>query len=475
MPKVLVVDDQRSVCTALELLFEVHGLDTLVAYSPEEALDAVAREDVAVILQDMNFTRDTTSGNEGVELMRAIRRLDPDVPIMLMTAFTSLETAVQLIKEGANDYIAKPWDDAKLVTTVKNLMRMRELAQENLRLISHGNRARQELASRYDLCGIVYASPEMHEVLTLAVKVAPADAPILITGPNGSGKEKVAEVVQANSRRNGKPFVRVNAGGLPDTLLEAELFGAEAGAYTGATKTRIGRFEEAHGGTLFLDEIGNLTANGQMKLLRVLQTGEFQRLGSNANRRTDVRIVSATNSNLQEAIANGAFREDLYFRLNVIEIAVPPLRDRPDDILPLAERFLRVHATDVDTSKLELSEDAMMALLEHDWAGNVRELENRIQRAVLVRKSELICPDDLGLAPNGTASNHGPVPSTLRSESLPSSPPGVQDAERAELERALIVARGVVSRAAAQLGISRQAMYRRMERLGIELERRPKT
>lgn len=474
MSKVLVVDDQRSVCTALELLFEVHGLSTLVASSPEQALDAISREDVGVIVQDMNFTRDTTSGNEGVELMRAIRKLDPDVPIVLMTAYTSLEMAVQLIKEGANDYIAKPWDDAKLVNTVKNLMRMQQLQQENLRLVSRDRRARVELTRRYDLCGIVYASVKMHEVLTLAVKVAPADAPILITGPNGCGKEKIAEVVQANSRRKGKPFVRVNAGGLPDNLLEAELFGAEAGAYTGASKTRIGRFEQADGGTLFLDEIGNLSPNGQMKLLRVLQTGEFQRLGSNTNRRADVRIVSATNTHLQSAISRGEFREDLYFRLNVIEIAVPPLRDRPEDILPLAEYFLRAHEPDGEKGTVCLSEEARQALFDHDWAGNVRELENRIQRAVLVRKDATVVPDDLGLS---TASSQQPVPSTLRSAAASPPNPAIgsfHDAERAEIEQAIVDAKGVISKAAARLGVSRQALYRRMERLGIELERRPK-
>ncbi len=471
MSKVLVVDDQRSVCTALELLFEVHGLSTVVATSPEEALDAVANEDVGVIVQDMNFTRDTTSGNEGVALMRALRKLDPDVPMILMTAYTSLEMAVQLIKEGANDYIAKPWDDEKLVTTVKNLMRMQQLQLERLREVSRAQRARVELARVYDLCGIVYASAKMHAVLTLAVKVAPADAPVLITGPNGCGKEKIAEVLQANSRRKGKPFVRVNAGGLPDNLLEAELFGAEAGAYTGASKTRIGRFEQADGGTLFLDEIGNLSPSGQMKLLRVLQTGEFQRLGSSANRRADVRIVSATNTNLPAAIARGDFREDLFFRLNVIEIAVPPLRDRTEDILPLADHFLRAHEQQGEPGTVDLSEEAQQALLDHEWPGNVRELENRIQRAMLVRKDAIVVAEDLGLDASIVPSSSSS--SAVRSSS-PSIPPPGHDAERAEVEQAIIDAKGVISRAAARLGLSRQALYRRMERLGIELERRPK-
>jgi DNA-binding NtrC family response regulator len=459
MVKVLVVDDQQSVCTALEVLFDLHGMQTITAGSPEEAIDAIEREDIGVVIQDMNFRQGTTSGNEGVELMRSIRRIDPDVPIVLMTAFTSLEMAVQLIKEGANDYLAKPWDDSKLVATVKNLMRLRELSQENMRLVAQGRRARQELARRYDLRGLVYQSPQMQEVVSLAVRVAGANVPVLITGPNGSGKEKVAEIVQANSRRNDKPFVRVNSGGLPDTLLDAELFGAEAGAYTGATKTRMGRFEEAHGGTLFLDEIGNLSPNGQMKLLRVLQTGEFQRLGSNVTRKSDVRVISATNINLAAAIEAGSFREDLYFRLNVIEVQVPALRDRPDDIVPLAEFFVKEGIAGSEES-VTLSEEARQALVAHEWPGNVRELQNKVQRSLLVRRSAVIQADDLGLAPGHVTAPGSSEPPLL----------GV-DSERAEIEKALREARGVVARAAAQLGMSRQALYRRMERVGIALER----
>jgi DNA-binding NtrC family response regulator len=239
MLKVLVVDDQASVRTALELLFEVNNIPVTTADSPEAALDLVAREDIGLVIQDMNFRRDTTSGEEGVELMRRIRKLDPDIPIVLITAFTSLEMAVRLVKEGANDYLAKPWDDDKLITVARNLLRMRALQQENLRLTWQGVRARRELQARFDLCDLVYESAPMHDVVSLAVKVSSSNVPVLITGPNGCGKEKLAEIVFANSRRKGKPFVRVNSGGLHDNLIDAELFGAEAGAFTGATKTRI--------------------------------------------------------------------------------------------------------------------------------------------------------------------------------------------------------------------------------------------
>jgi DNA-binding NtrC family response regulator len=467
--KVLIVDDQPAVLAALELLFDVHGLETLVARTPEQALDLVRSEQLGVVLQDMNFHRDATSGEEGEALLHAIRKLDPDLPVVLMTAFQSLEAAVRLVRAGASDYIAKPWNDDKLVATVKNLMRLRELQQENLRLRASSNRARAGLASEHDLCGLVYASAAMHEVVRLAAKVAPSEAAVLVTGPNGSGKERIAQIVQANSRRKNKPFVKVNAGGLPDELLEAELFGAEAGAYTGAKKLRIGRFEEADGGTLFLDEIGNLSMMGQMKLLRVLQTGEFQRLGSNVTRKVDVRLISATNADLPRAITHGAFREDLYFRLNVIELAIPALRDRADDVLPLAEHLLHGHQTS-NGQAYEMAGDARRALVDHEWPGNVRELENRIQRATLVCQAPRITAADLGLSAG--APSAPPDADSAPAQAAPTS--RGSDPERAELERILVESGGVVATAAAMLGVSRQALYRRMDRLGVELERRPK-
>ena len=456
--KVLVVDDQPAVRQALEMLFELADIPTLSASHPREVLDVIARDDVGVVIQDMNFTADKTSGQEGVELFRAIRKLDPDIPVLLMTAWTSLETAVQLVKEGATDYLAKPWDDDKLLATVKHLIRLRALGDENARLRACGARERRELAAKHDLRGLVYASDAMRAVISLATHVAPSDAPVLITGPNGAGKERIAEIIQANSRRKNTPFVRVNAGGLPDELLEAELFGAEAGAYTGATKQRIGRFEAAHGGTLFLDEIGNLSASGQMKLLRVLQTGEFERLGSSTTRKVDVRLVSATNADLPKMIAAGTFREDLYFRINVIELRVPPLARRVDDIVPLAAQFL----SSAEGTPKRLSPAAERALLDHDWPGNVRELQNRIQRACLVARTAELTPEDLGF----DAKAAPPAPAQLDPEAA---------AERAHLEEVIDRVGGVVAKAAAELGVSRQALYRRMERLGIVLERRARS
>jgi DNA-binding NtrC family response regulator len=501
MLKVLVIDDQPAVRTALETLLAVHGLEAVSVGTPEEALHLLATEDIGAVLQDMNFAHQNTDGAEGVKLFREVRSLDPDMPILLMTAWTALESAVALIKEGAADYIAKPWDDEKLVHTVRNLVSLRALRQENTRLRAQGNRARRALADKNNLCGTIYASGQMHEAVRLAVSIAPSDAPVLITGPNGSGKEKLAEIIQANSRRRDRPFVRVNVGALPENLFEAELFGAEAGAYTGATKLRVGRFESADEGTLFLDELGTLPVAAQAKLLRVLQTGEFERLGSSTTRKANVRVVSATNVDLPRAIAAGQFREDLFFRLNVIEVYVPPLADRPDDIAPLAEHFVGRYAAKEGKGPMQLGAEALAALLNHDWPGNVRELQNRIQRAVLVETGDTITAGGLGLGgaerraageptrrptpfglpsiavsgSGGGATGTGGAPSLLEPTPRPATAtPAANEAERAAIEEALTRVGGVVAKAAAEMGLSRQALYRRMERLGIVMERRPR-
>ena len=450
MPKVLIVEDQPAVAKALRLLFELHDIEADATASPDAALRLVEKGEVDLVLQDMNFSPGATSGEEGADLFRRVRTADPDVPVLLLTAWTSLETAVQLVKEGASDYLAKPWDDDKLVTSVRNLVQLRRLKRENLRMRSDRSRSRAALAREHDLRGLVYESEAMHRVVTLAVQVAKADVPVLITGPNGAGKEKIAEIVHTASRRRSKPLVKVNAGAIPDDLIESELFGAEAGAYTGSQRLRIGRFEAAHGGTLFLDEIGNLSPAGQMKLLRVLQSGEFERLGSSETRRADVRVICATNADLRQAIARGTFRQDLYFRLNVIELAVPPLAERREDVLPLARAFLGERFTSLRERSIEM-------LLTHDWPGNVRELQNRILRATVIAEGEDIRPEDLGFGRDGGRDVDAEAP-----------------LEKLQIEMALLNAQGSVSRAAEALQMSRQALYRRMERLGIVLERRPK-
>jgi DNA-binding NtrC family response regulator len=446
--RVLIVEDQPAVAKALRMLFDLNDIEAEATASPEAAVKAVERREVDLVLQDMNFSPGETSGEEGIALFRRVRAADPDLPILLITAWTSLETAVRLVKEGASDYLAKPWDDAKLVATVRNLLQLRTLKLENERLRGERTRTRAALARQHDLRGIVYESEAMHRIVSLAIQIAPSEVPVLITGPNGAGKEKIAEIIHANSRRRQKPLVKVNAGAIPDELLESELFGAEPGAYTGSSRLRIGRFEAANGGTLFLDEIGNLSAAGQMKLLRVLQSGEFERLGSSETRKVDVRVLCATNADLRQAIARGVFRQDLYFRLAVIELHVPPLRDRREDVLPLAGAFL--------TPPKELGDAARAALLAHDWPGNVRELQNRILRATAIGHDDVIDADDLGF-------NAAAAPTAAE---VP--------LERQQIEVALLNASGSVSRAADALGISRQALYRRMEKLGVVIERRPK-
>jgi DNA-binding NtrC family response regulator len=437
---VLVIDDSEAVRTALDVLLSMHGARVLGADTASSGLDLLAREPVDLVVQDMNFRREATSGEEGVALFKQIRAQYPDLPVILLTAWTHLETAVELVKAGASDYVAKPWDNARLLTTVRNLLDLHTARAENRAIRRRRAAARAELAARFALIGLVYESEAMHTLVSTAVRVAHADVPVLISGPNGAGKEVISDILQANSTVKSGPYVKVNLGALPDTLMEAELFGTEAGAFTGA-KARTGRFEAADGGTIFLDELGNLSAQGQAKLLRVLQTGEYERLGSNTTRRTRARVIAATNANLPQLIRDGRFREDLFYRLNVIELEVPPLAARQEDIVPLAQHFLE--------PGFALSPDALRALGRYHWPGNVRELRNAIHRACLLSVDAVV---------------------TAKSLALPISPEPADGAhiDRGMIEQALLLADGVVAHAARDLGLSRQALYRRMEKLGLK-------
>ena len=442
MRTVLVIDDVPAVAQALTVMLALHDIRTLTASGPDEGLAMLETHEVGLVISDMNFEADTTSGAEGTALFRRIRDLYPDLPVILLTGWASLESAVQLVKAGAADYVAKPWDDAKLLATVENLLELSESSRSRARAQRERNRRRGELSTRYDLRGVVFASDAMERTIEMACRVAKADVPVLITGPNGAGKERIAEIVHANSAVSAGPFVALNCGAVPADLLEAELFGAEAGAYTGANRARAGRFELANGGTLLLDEIGNLPLAGQMKLLRVLETGQFQRLGSSHSLRSHVRIISATNADLPLMIRDGRFRQDLYYRLNVIEIPLPPLADRPEDIPALAEHFL---------ADSRLADDALAALLAHDWPGNVRELRNSIERARLMSTDGLIRAADLHLPPPARAIGD------------------IDEPGREVIEKALDRYGRNVSRAAQSLGLSRQALYRRIERLGLQV------
>ena len=441
MSTILIIDDNEAICSALGILLSLYELESVYAHTPAAGLEVLDTRNIDLIIQDMNFTEDTTSGEEGEQLFATIRQRYPALPIVLLTAWTHLETAVNLVKSGAADYLAKPWDDDKLLTTIRNLL---ELSQVRSAL---DYKLEEEAASRhslneFDLCGTVFESSAMTRLIQLAVQVADSDLPVLVTGPSGTGKEKIAEIVHANSRRTGE-MVRTNAGAMPAELIEAELFGATAGAFTGA-QAREGRFNKADRGTLFLDEIGNLPLSGQMKLLRVIQTGQFEKLGSSDTKTVDVRLVCATNSDLPSEISAGRFREDLFYRINVIEIKVPPLNQRAADILPLAHHFLGAGKA--------LSAAAESALVDYHWPGNVRELENCMQRAQLLGQQKLIEPSDLGLEID-EALHAGREKTELQAD---------------DIKNALARYNGVVSRAAKSLGMSRQSFYRRMETHGLK-------
>jgi len=444
MRTVLIIDDNPGVGEALTLLLSLHDMRALHALTPEQGLGLLDEGGIDLVIQDMNFSADTTSGAEGRALFRQLRSQHPDLPVILLTAWTQLEQAVALVKAGAADYLAKPWDDAKLLATVENLLELSESTRE----LQQSRRQRRQrvdaLRQRYQLDDLVFGSDAMLATLETACQVARAALPVLITGPNGSGKERIAAIVHANSAVARGPFIALNCGALPAELIEAELFGAESGAYTGANRAREGRFEAADGGTLFLDEIGNLPLAGQVKLLRVLETGRFERLGSSRTRETKVRVLSATNADLKAMVAAGSFREDLYYRLNVIELRLPPLAERREDVLPLAEYFLAGQA--------QLQDGVRELLLSHAWPGNVRELKNVMARAAVLCRDGLITTADLGLAV--------PAPSAALGRNL-------DEPSREAVLAALAHAGGVVAHAAQELGLSRQALYRRMERYGL--------
>ena len=466
MDSILVVDDNHAICSALTLMLDIHGYQALSCETPQQALDIVSKKDISLVIQDMNFTRDTTSGEEGKQLFYTLRQQQPNLPIILMTAWTQLETAVELVKAGAADYMGKPWDDAKLLTSINNLLSIYHLSKQNNQL-SRVDSERMSAINDADLCGMVFGSGAMQRCIDLALQVAKSDVSVMITGPNGAGKDKIADIVQANSLLSKQPFIKVNIGALPMDLLEAELFGAEAGAFTGANKVRIGRFEAADGGTLFLDEIGNLPLSGQVKLLRVLQTGEFERLGSHQTRKVNVRVISATNADLNDDIANGHFREDLFYRLNVIELPLPPLNQRVDDILPLALHFVG--------EAYSFDKPAQQALVAHTWSGNVRELENVCKRAVLLSTNPILTMTDLGLQQTTEQALNAPVSaisstattSAGKVDVLDTAKTAMVEPDKQQIEQALVMHNGVIARVAKSLGLSRQALYRRMDKYGL--------
>jgi DNA-binding NtrC family response regulator len=449
-PHILVADDQPDVLEALRLLLKSNGFDVHAVSSPGAALAELERRDYDAMLLDMNYTRDTTSGKEGLDLLAQLQTLEPDMPVVVMTAWGSIDNAVEAMRRGARDYVEKPWDNARLVSILTTQVELGRALRRAQRLESENR-----LLRRDHLPQMIAESAKMKPILQLMERVGPSDANVLITGEHGTGKELVAQWLHASSPRTVRSFIAVNMGGLSEGLFESELFGHVKGAFTDAKTDRVGRFELADGGTLFLDEIGTVPLAMQAKLLRVLQTGDVERVGSSKARHVDVRVVSATNANLQQEVTEGRFREDLLFRLNTIEIHLPPLRDRREDIPALAMHFLRRHATRYRKQLGGFDSGAMQLLLAHPWPGNIRELDHAIERSVLLAQSDQIRSGDLGLR-GGTTS------AAPRLEDLP-----LEDVEKMLIQKALSRYEGNVSRAAQALGLSRSALYRRIASYGL--------
>jgi DNA-binding NtrC family response regulator len=446
--RILIADDQRDVLEALRILLKGEGHQTEAVTSIAGIFNALEKKDYALLMMDLNYTRDTTSGQEGLEVIRKIQEIDNTLPIVVMTAWATIDLAVEAMKRGARDFVPKPWDNERLITIVRTqielggaLRRGRKLEAENQLL-------------RGSAPKIIADSFAMRPVLEMISRVAPSDANVLITGENGTGKGLVAQALHALSPRASKSMITVNMGGLSETLFESELFGHVKGAFTDAKTDRAGRFELADESTLFMDEIANIPLNQQSKLLRVIETGEFERVGSSKTLHANVRIISATNSNLQDEVAAGRFRQDLLFRLNTIEIALPPLRDRREDIMALANNFLRQHAQRYRKEIGGFDEPARERLMQHLFPGNVRELDHVIERAVLMSHGPQIKANDLGLTSGG-----GDSP---RMEDM-----SLEEVEAFLIKKALARANGNARRAAEALGLSRSAFYRRLQHYGL--------
>ena len=451
-PRVLIADDQTDVLEALRLLLKGEGYQIESAASPPAVMDALEAREFDTVLMDLNYTRDTTSGEEGLELVTRIHGMDATLPVVVMTAWGSIELAVEAMRRGARDFVQKPWENPRLLAIVRTQVELGRSLRKEQRLEAENKLLRAEGRPT-----MIAESPAMQPILQLIARVGPSDANVLITGEHGTGKEVVARTLHMLSNRAAKPMVTVNVGGLAEGVFESEMFGHVKGAFTDAKTDRVGRFDMADGGTLFLDEIANVPLNQQAKLLRVLETGELERVGSSKTHRVDVRVLSATNANLTEEVAAGRFRGDLLFRLNTIEIHLPPLRDRREDIPALASHFLDLKAKRYRKHLSGFENAAIQALREHPWPGNVRELDHTIERAVLMAQKNTVAAADLGLGSTGNAS--------LQSGRLEDM--SMEEVESFLIRKALTRYGNNVSQAANALGLSRSALYRRMQRYGI--------
>jgi DNA-binding NtrC family response regulator len=447
--RVLIADDQPDVLIALRLLLKGEGYQTESASSPAGILTAVESRDFDAVLMDLNYARDTTSGQEGLDLLCRLQTLDSTLPVIVMTAWGSVEVAVEAMRRGARDFIQKPWENARLLTILRTQIELGQALRRGQRLEAENRLLRAEGRPT-----LIAEAPSMRPVLELIERIGPSDANVMLTGENGTGKGVVAQALHAVSGRSARPLITVNTGGLPEGIFESELFGHVKGAFTDARTDRVGRFELADGGTLFLDEIANITPAQQSKLLRVLETGEFERVGSSKTHRVNVRIFSATNSDLGAEVVGGRFREDLLFRLNTIEIRLPPLRERREDIPLLAMHFLGQYAQRYRKHLAGFESAAMQVILDHPWPGNVRELDHAVERSVLMAQGGTVKASDLALR----AGREG----APRLEEM-----SLEEVESFLIRKALARYQGNVSQAAGALGLSRSALYRRIQRYGL--------
>ncbi len=459
-PTILIADDQRDVREALRLLLKGEGWAATSVDGPAAALEAVRRQRFDVALIDLNYTRDTTSGAEGIELLRELKKLDPELPVAVMTAWGTIHVAVEAMRHGAGDFVEKPWDNQRLVSVLGNQLAIGRAQRREQRLS-----AENALLRGGEPEGFIAESATMRDLLDAVARVAPSDANVLILGENGTGKGVIARLLHARSKRAEASFVKVNMGGIPESIFEAEMFGHVRGAFTDAKSDRIGRFELADGGSLFLDEIANIPLAQQPKLLRVLEDGELERVGSSRTLKVNVRLVSATNADLAAEVARGAFRKDLLFRLNTVELRLPPLRERVEDIPLLAESFLARFARRYQRDGMRFAGSARTALVAYAWPGNVRELSHAIERAVLMTPGDVLDAAALNLERAAIAVGSGALTSAPATAT-----PGltVDQAEERMVRQALSQTAGNIQRAAALLGLSRPALYRRMEKYGIE-------
>jgi len=448
-PRILIADDQSDVLEALRLLLKGEGYSIDAVTSPGALLAALEARDFDVVIMDLNYTRDTTSGQEGLDLLTRIQGIDPVLPVVVMTAWGTVGLAVEAMRGGARDFVQKPWDNERMLSIVKTQIDLSNAIRRGMRLEAENRLLRAE-----GVPALIAESASMQPVLQMISRVGPSDANVLITGEPGTGKEVVAKTLYAISPRSAKPMVTVNAGGLAEGVFESELFGHVKGAFTDAKTDRVGRFELADTGTLFLDEIANVPLNLQAKMLRVLEVGEMERVGSSKTKRVDVRVISATNAHLEEEVQGGRFRQDLLFRLNTIEIHLPPLRERREDIPLLGAHFLASHAQRYRKRIGGFDRAALQLMLDHPWHGNVRELNHVIERAVLMAQASEIKPGDLALR---SARDVSP-----RLEDM-----SIEEVEAFLIKKALARYNGNVSHAASALGLSRSALYRRLQRYGL--------